>query len=170
MKQKIVISDTNIFIDLLDAGLADAFFSLPFEVHTTTYILRELLNLEQRAAIEKHIGAGHLHITSLEGEEFVDLLLLYKRAGSNLSVNDCSVWLLASKKDGVLLTGDGNLRKKATQSGIKVHGIFYIFDKLVEHKLITLSVASAALNFLSGHNNRLPKNEIEKRLELWKFK
>ena len=56
------------------------------------------------------------------------------------------------------------------QSGIEVHGIFYIFDKLVEHKLITLSVASAALNFLSGHNNRLPKNEIEKRLELWKFK
>ena len=106
MKQKIVISDTNIFIDLVDASLVDAFFALPFEVHTTTYILEELLKMEQRAALEKHIANGRLHITSLEGEEFIDLLLLYNGAGSNLSVNDCSVWLLASMKDGALLTGD----------------------------------------------------------------
>mgnify|MGYP004449101157 CR=1 FL=1 len=168
MKQKIVISDTNIFIDLVDASLVDAFFALPFEVHTTTYILEELLKMEQRAALEKHIANGRLHITSLEGEEFIDLLLLYNGAGSNLSVNDCSVWLLASMKDGALLTGDGNLRKKATQHGLEVHGILYVFDKLVEYDVISTAKAHAALEFLSHHNKRLPKSDLEKRLELWK--
>lgn len=168
MKPKIVISDTNIFIDLVDAGLIDAFFALPFEIHTTTYILEELLKIEQRTAIQSHIADGTLHITSLEGEDFVDLILLYNNAGSNLSVNDCSVWLLASMKDGALLTGDGNLRKKAAQTGIEVHGILYAFDKLVEHSVITTTAAYAALEFLSTHNNRLPKAEIEKRLKLWR--
>ena len=168
MRRKIVISDTNIFIDLVDAGMIDAFFALPFEIHTTTYIIEELLKIEQRAAIENHIATGQLHITSLEGEDFIDLLLLYNGAGSNLSVNDCSVWLLASMKDGALLTGDGNLRRKATQNGIEVHGILYVFDKLVEHGVITTSTARSALEFLSHHNKRLPKSEIEKRLALWK--
>lgn len=168
MKQKIVISDSNIFIDLVDTGLTDSFFALPFEIHTTTYILDELLKIEQRAAIEKFIANGQLHITSLEGELFIDLLLLYNSAGSNLSVNDCSVWLLASLKEGSLLTGDRNLRRKAVQSGIEVHGILYVIDKMVEHAVITTAVARSALEFLGAHNSRLPKSEIDKRLEQWK--
>ena len=51
MRQRIVISDTNIFIDLVDAGLIDAFFALPFEIHTTTYIIEELLKMVHRDAI-----------------------------------------------------------------------------------------------------------------------
>ena len=71
-------------------------------------------------------------------------------------------------KDGALLTGDWNLRKKATQNGIKVHGILYVFDKLVEYDVISTAKAHAALEFLSHHNKRLPKSDLEKRLELWK--
>ena len=165
--RQIVISDTNIFIDLFDANLIDAFFALPFEIHTTTYILDELLKMEQREATERYIANGHLHITSLEGEDFMNLLMLYNGAGSNLSVNDCSVWLLASMKNGALLTGDSNLRRKATRNGIEVHGILYVFDKLVEHAVIAPATAYTALESLRQHNNRLPKAEIERRLEMW---
>ncbi|MCF0197630.1 MAG: hypothetical protein HUK03_10480 [Bacteroidaceae bacterium] len=168
MRQKIVISDTNILIDLVDVGLIDVFFTLPLEIHTTTYILQEVLRLEQRTAIEKHIALGNLHVTSLEGEAFIDLLLLYNEAGSNLSVKDCSVWLFASQMKGALLTGDANLRRKAAQNGIEVHGILYIFDQMVEHNVLSASLARSALSFLAVHNERLPKVEIEKRLELWK--
>ncbi|MCF0245127.1 MAG: hypothetical protein HUK06_10155 [Bacteroidaceae bacterium] len=168
MIPNIVISDTNIFIDLVDAGVIDAFFALPFEIHTTTYILEEILKIEQRDAIKKYIDDGHLHVTSLEGEKFLDLLVLYNGAGSNLSVNDCSVWLLASIMGGALLTGDANLRRKATQNGVEVHGVLYVIDKMVEHAVISTNVAHAALEFISQHNRRLPICEIEKRLELWK--
>lgn len=34
----IVVSDTNIFIDLIEVGLLDKFFSLPWEIHTTDMI------------------------------------------------------------------------------------------------------------------------------------
>lgn len=33
--EKIVVSDTNIFIDLISVNLLDGFFSLPWEIHTT---------------------------------------------------------------------------------------------------------------------------------------
>ena len=168
MKQKIVISDTNIFIDLVDANLIDEFFKLPFEIHTTTFILKELLKADDRESVQKHVDAGDLHSFSFEGKDFMDLLTMYNNAGSNLSVNDCSVWLLASKKEGALLTGDRNLRNKAKQSGIEVHGLFYVLDKLVECGIISTTKAHAALVVLKANNNRLPRTEIEKRLEMWK--
>lgn len=40
--EKIVVSDTNIFIDLISVNLLDGFFSLPWEVHTTDMIMKEL--------------------------------------------------------------------------------------------------------------------------------
>ena len=109
MKQKIVISDTSILIDLVDANLFDEFFKLPFEIYTTTFILKELLKADDRESVQKHMIAGDLHSFSFEGKDFMDLLTMYSNAGSNLSVNDCSVWLLAAKKQGALLTGDRNL-------------------------------------------------------------
>ena len=33
--KKIVVNDTNVFIDLFNVGLLKEFFSLPWEVHTT---------------------------------------------------------------------------------------------------------------------------------------
>ena len=36
-KEIIVVSDTNVFIDLYSIGLLKEFFSLPWEVHTTDH-------------------------------------------------------------------------------------------------------------------------------------
>ena len=40
--EKIVVSDTNIFIDLISVSLLDGFFSLPWEIHNTDMIMKEL--------------------------------------------------------------------------------------------------------------------------------
>ena len=41
-KEKVVVNDTNVFIDLYSIGLLDEFFSLPWEVHTTALVMLEL--------------------------------------------------------------------------------------------------------------------------------
>ncbi len=39
--EKVVVSDTNIFIDLISVNLLDGFFGLPWEIHTTDMIMKE---------------------------------------------------------------------------------------------------------------------------------
>ena len=39
---EIVISDTNIFIDLWNIGLLERFCELPLSIHTTDFIIGEL--------------------------------------------------------------------------------------------------------------------------------
>ncbi len=39
--EMVVVSDTNIFIDLISVNLLDGFFGLPWEIHTTDMIMKE---------------------------------------------------------------------------------------------------------------------------------
>ncbi len=55
MKQ-IVVNDTNVFIDLHAVGLLEEFFHLPWEVHTTDFVLLELKREDQRDAVLCFLG------------------------------------------------------------------------------------------------------------------
>ena len=44
----IVVSDTNILIDLIETGLLEQFFLLPMKVHTTDIVISEVTVPEQR--------------------------------------------------------------------------------------------------------------------------
>ena len=68
-----------------------------------------------------------------------------------------------------------NLRRKAEEEkikaekeGINVSGILFVFDELVNHNIISPKDATAHLESLYESNVRLPKEEVEKRLEQWK--
>lgn len=67
-----------------------------------------------------------------------------------------------------LLTGDNQLRKQAIKSNVKVKGIIYIFDFLVESRIISPQQAAEKLQQLFKANQRLPKKEIEERISQWK--
>ena len=49
-----------------------------------------------------------------------------------------------------------------------VSGILFVFDELVNHNIISPKDAAAHLESLYESNVRLPKEEVEKRLEQWK--
>ena len=95
------------------------------------------------------------------------LRLLSCKAGGNVSIPDCAVWNYAKKHRYTLLTGDGQLRKKAIESNVTVKGIIYIFDHLVECEIITPQSAVIKLQELLKHNSRLPKSIIQERIEKW---
>lgn len=45
---KLVVSDTNIFIDLIHMGLLRVFFLLPFNITTVDFVIRELKKQDRR--------------------------------------------------------------------------------------------------------------------------
>jgi len=108
----------------------------------------------------------------IETEELVDFqkISALLESSSGLSFEDCSVWHYSEKLSGTLLTGDGKLRKQVSKDGIEVRGILYILDELIKQKLLGFSLAIEKIEQLYQLNNRLPKKEIEKRIEHWNDK
>lgn len=167
--EKIVVSDTNIFIDLISVNLLDGFFNLPWEIHTTDMIMKELKDSNQKAVVDAFRQLGSLKVKEFDGNEMQELMRMRKRAleSSNASILDCSVWKLAKNLDCSLLTGDNRLRKVVQKDNVEVHGILYLFDKMLEHQVINHETAITKLQSLFSINTRLPKDEIDKRIEVW---
>lgn len=165
----IVVNDTNIFIDLFELKLLEEFFQLPWEVHTTDMVMSELKREGQLQLVSKYKDQGTLHVKAFDITETATIWQMYKehQGKTNVSLEDCSVWLYAKQTGSPLLTGDKKLRNSASKSGVEVHGIIYIFDKFVEHQVLVPALAAEKLKELQKLNARLPKDEIEKRIKEW---
>ena len=165
----IVINDTNIFLDLYDVDLLDTFFQLPLQVHTVDFVVDEIKRLAQRVVIQQLISQGMLVVKDFSSASIPNLFQFNVECGGNLTLTDSAVIFYALSLSGCrILTGDRQLRNRAEERGIAVSGILYVFDQLVEHGLLPPSEAAQKLEALFKINTRLPKREIEARIEKWK--
>lgn len=165
---KILVNDTNIFIDLHSVGLLSEISSLPYEIHTVDFVVEEVIDSSQRAVLDKLISEGKITVNSFNEEELMDIVDEHSTISGNLSITDCSVCYFARKHRVPLLTGDRRLRKYAEQQAIEVHGILFIFDEMVHYSIISSSVAADKLEELYRLNSRLPKAAIKDRLNRWR--
>ena len=147
--EKIVVNDTNIFIDIYKIGLLEEMFSLPWEIHTTRLVLVEIIREGQQESVNLYVNDGRLHIPELSEEEMLSI------AKMKLQYSDCSVWYYALKNNYTLLTGDRKLRNISALDNIEVHGILYIFDKMVEQKVLTPAIAADKLDNESTRKRNL---------------
>ena len=108
--QVIVVSDTNIFIDLRNVELLECFFQLPFEIHTTDFVEFELKKGLIKEEILKYKNQNKLHIKKFNSTEIKEVTKLNSQH-HKLSYTDCSVWYYAKENNYILLTGDWCLRK-----------------------------------------------------------
>lgn len=168
IEESLVISDTNIFLDLISVNLLEEFFQLPCKIETTDFVIDEIIQPNQLPYLQKFISLKKLNIISFTFEELIKINDVFDNSKNNTSMADCSVWYRAKETSGRLLTGDAKLRKSAEADNVKVSGILYIFDNLVEYKIITKTEATKLLEKLISINSRLPKGECEKRIQKWK--
>ena len=163
---QIVVNDTNIFFDLITAEMVEIFFRLPFEVHTTDFVINEIEEEEQKIIIAEIIARGELIVVTSEP---TDLEIVYEKMNQNhqLSIEDCSVWHYSEVNDFILLTGDGALRKAALKAGVDVKGLLFVFDELVERGLLLPQLASEKLRILLNAGTRLPQKECDDRIKMW---
>lgn len=168
--KRIVVNDTNIFIDLYEVGLLEEFFSLPWEIHTTDLVILELQREGQHETVAKYATDKRLVVPVFEAKELMEIAAMYQQYmnRTNLSLTDCSVWYYAKVNKYILLTGDRKLRTISNNDGVEVHGVICVFDTLLELDIISRQVAIEKLQQLYSINPRLPKEEIDKRMNKWK--
>lgn len=97
---RILVSDTNIWVDFHRAGLLNVLFSLPYEFCTTDFVKAELIAPEVRRLIS--LG---LKVHDFNGEEIIRLGVLMQTLNYS-SLADVSCFFLADKLQCLLLTGE----------------------------------------------------------------
>lgn len=168
IEETLIVSDSNIFFDLLSVDLLGKFFKLPCRIATTDFVISEIERPEQLQKLQTFIYSKKLEIAVFEIDDLDKINELYKNRINNVSFTDCSVWHYAKEKKGRLLTGDGKLRSSAENDNVKVSGVLYIFDNFIEYGILTANYCAKKLEQLMKLNTRLPKGECEKRVAKWK--
>lgn len=167
---EIVINDTNILIDLHNAGLLPYCKLLGLDFRTLDVILNEIEQEDQKASVRCIVDDGFLSVHSLTDRQ---VLKVYQKVREyngvcNLSPEDISVMVYAQDLDCRLLTGDKVLRVKAANENIKVSGILYLTDMMVDRGVVSKSQMIVALQRLLESNSRLPKRLINERIVMLK--
>lgn len=158
---KLHINDANILMDIVKLDLTEAFLALGFELYTTDFVFAEMEPEQQEQLASDtliKIGADAVDMTAI-------FEMMEQHAG--LSFEDCSTWHFAQKMDGILVTGDGRLRKKATAAGLEVRGMIYIIEQIKIQEIIPINICIEKLRLLKELNDRLPINAIDERIILW---
>ncbi len=160
---RIVVHDACALIDLLQGGLVNAWAHCGIEIHTT-----ELALIEVEMDDTPLHATGVLKVKTHSVSELSALHLFKSSVKRSLSLEDCSVLRLAQELKAPLLTGDMDLRKTAEASGLRVHGLIWVLDTLVEKSLLTQAKAATALETLCRSGSRFPAHEVERRLRDWR--
>jgi rRNA-processing protein FCF1 len=163
---RIIINDANILIDLVHLDLMSEFIKLELDLKTTDVVFDEL-NDNQKVIIEAYIYSKHIDLITIEKEDDFESIMTILESSSGLSFEDCSVWHYANKLNGILLSGDGKLRKQAMANGISVKGILYVFDQLLVYEIISFELAIVKLEQLYEINPRLPIQSKNERIASW---
>ncbi len=164
---EIVVNDTNIFFDLLAVDLLDIFFDLPIEIHTTDFVINEITDPKQLEIIMEYVDRKQLLVFESDFD-FYSKIFELKEKVPGLSPTDCSVWHLSKIRDLTLLSGDKLLRNTALRDKVKVKGILYIFESLINGEMLSYSKAADKLEELINSGSRLPLRECKRRIEIWR--
>lgn len=149
-----IIGDSSVLFCFEDGGLIQELFSLPINIAVSDMMFRQELKGEH--AYLEELG---LKVLTMSGKE---LLALQEYAGiyDGPSVYDFSALVLAKERDGILATGDGDLRNAA----VRITGTLALTDLMLDHGIIDVDRLEAAYEAMRKAGDWLPWKEISKQL------
>ena len=159
----IVVNDASCLIDLRKGDLLSSLTKLPY---------RFVVPLPVRESEVLDFSENQWHMLETAGlithdltPDEVGLAIALKAEHPALSANDCFCHVTAKSYSGILLTGDGLLRKVASQNGLRVHGVLWIVDELHSSRVCSVNLLTRALRtWLFDDSVFLPEAEISSRL------
>ena len=97
---EIIISDTNVLIDLSDVDLLESCKLLDISFQTVDFVINEITDDAQSQAVQRLINSGFLKINSFSNTDMLDLFKYFSTIGdvSNLSLTECAVLLFAKNR------------------------------------------------------------------------
>lgn len=159
----LLISDTNVLIDIEDGNLTPVIFRLPYEIAVPDVLFE--LELKEHHG---HLLQAGLKVKTLTPESIEKMETLndkYPRP----SIMDRLALTLAIQERCPLLTGDRELRFAAKSEGIEVHGTLWIVEELLKAKLVEQSQARNSFDSMKTKGSRLPWCDAEKLLSKWEL-
>lgn len=157
--REIVVQDACILFDLIDLGLISTFFQLDLVVMTTPQVIAEIIDPTQLAIVSKYIDRNQLLIDAWGQLDAIDLLLFENKG---LSFADSSVLELALRKNAIVLSSDGGLRRVSVKKNLTVSGLLWIVEELCVKNLLSVAQAKEKLEHYPRINRRVPIKEIER--------
>ena len=161
---KLLITDTNVFFDLMNIEALPEFFGLDFEICTTDFVVNEILRLEQAEQIQNFIRSKQLTVINFSADEIEEVVNL-KTKRTLRRIADKSVLWKALQLKCTLLTGDKSLRNEAEENGLEVHGSIWVVLLMVDSNLLSVVKGIELFEKLKIVNDSLPKEEIEKLIK-----
>jgi predicted nucleic acid-binding protein len=160
----VIVNDASCLIDLRKGRLLAVLCNLPYGF-VIPLPVRESEVLDVSDEQWRQLDAAGMVTHDLSPEEIAQALALKKRHPA-LSANDCFCLVTALAYPGILLTGDALLRRIASASGLRVHGVLWIIDQLDATAGCARSRLIQALRIWQGDDAVfLPKDEVSKRLK-----
>jgi hypothetical protein len=159
--QSILVTDTNIWIDLENGGILVELFQLPYKFIIPDFAITELV--QPRWERLQILGLEAHELAAEQVAELFQLRYIYR----NLSIIDLAAYLLAKRLDATLLTGDRRLNDLAMRNNLTVHGVLWLLDEMVQLKSLPRGQAVAALRRMRDQGARLPDEECKERLVKW---
>ncbi len=158
----LLISDSNIIIDMEAGGLLEAMFGLADE-----FAVPDVLFAEELEPTYPQLRSLGLKICELSDKSVEYMVELHSTHGS-LGTNDLMAWVLARQEQCPLLTGDRRLCQSARDAGVEVRGTLWLMQRMKDERLITPSEAASAYKRMRNAGSRLPWSDVEKQLNSWK--
>ncbi len=161
---KLIITDTNVFFDIISIRALPEFFALDFEICTTDFVVNEILESDQREQIESFIRAKRLIVFKLTANDLEEIQHFPTNRFFK-GITDKTVLWKSHQLKCPLLTGDKKLRNEAEDLKIEVHGSIWVVIELVEKEIISNTKGAELLDKLKLINSSLPHDEIDKLIK-----
>lgn len=162
----VAVNDATLLMDLFELDLIEKFFELPIEFHVTQLVIQELEE-SQILGLKKFMGMKRLTVRYLTLTEIGNLNANYPDTMS-LTQEDLSIYFYAKELHNcMILTEDNRLKREAKRQGFEVHGILWVFDKLVENKILKSELAILKLDILMQMNAGITENDCNEIKKKW---
>lgn len=162
---KVAVKDANILIDLANGDLLELCLRLPYEFVTTDAVLLQLKYEPQWQAVRPFVENEVICIAPLSAKEQV--LIQQDPRIVKFDFTDLGVLFVAEREKAILLTGDLPLRKESKKQGVRVHGLLWVMDQLIECRQLLPGAAAKSLRLILAQGARLPVDECKRRLREW---
>lgn len=158
---QIIISDTNVLIDIEQAELTQAMFNLPYH-----FAVPDILFVEELSERHSDLLSYGLDSCTMSGDQIAEAYKLRQKY-PRPSVNDLLALVLAKSEKCQLLTGDRALRDVANMLGVEIHGTIWLVEQMILYKNISTEVAYSAFSRMKEFGSRLPWDEVNKMIKMF---
>lgn len=156
---QLLISDSNVLIDLIVINQIDNMFKLPYSFIVPDILYDQELRNEHSDLLKKG-----LKIKELSSETIMysmKLMEKYDKPGRN----DLFALALAKQESSPLITGDQDLRDAAEKEAVVLYGTIWVIEQLIVHNFITVDDARTFYLEMKEKKRRLPWKIANAHLE-----